>query len=117
MVYCSACGKEIDAEANFCPKCGVRTEKGVQEKVTIPWASDPYWRQELDVALKKASKAVDDGVKIVQDTFKEVVGEVDKGVKSARENVKDRTGPVFCRVCGQENNKFSRYCTKCGKEI
>ncbi len=116
-VYCSNCGKELDTEANFCPKCGVRTEKGVQEGMKIPWMSDSHVRQELDVALQKASKAIDDGVKIVQDTFKEVAGELEKGVNTARQNVKDKTGPVFCRVCGQENTRYARFCTKCGKEL
>lgn len=115
MTYCSNCGKEIDPESNFCPKCGVRTDKGVREGVSIPWASDPHWRQEMDVALQKASRAIDDGVKIVQDTFREVAGEVEKGVHSARESVK--TGPVFCKNCGAENTKYAKFCTKCGKTL
>jgi predicted amidophosphoribosyltransferase len=117
VAYCSNCGKELEAEANFCPKCGVRTEKGVKESVAIPWASDAHWRQELNTALDKASKAIDDGVKIVQDTFREVVHEVDKNVKTARTNVAERTGPVFCRNCGQENTRYARFCTKCGKPL
>jgi predicted amidophosphoribosyltransferase len=117
MAYCSNCGKELDAESNFCPKCGVRTEKGVKEGVALPWASDPYWRGEVDVALKKASKAVDEGVKIVQDTFREVAGEVEKGVKTAKTSIKESAGPVFCRNCGGENTRYARFCTKCGKEL
>ncbi len=115
MPYCSNCGKEIDAEANFCQKCGVRTEKGVKEGVSIPWTSDPQWRQEMDVALQKASRAIDDGVKIVQDTFREVAGEVGKSVNSARESVKP--GPIYCKNCGAENTKYARFCTKCGKPL
>ena len=84
MTYCSNCGKEIEAEANFCSKCGVRTDKGVTEGVAIPWASDPHWKQEMDVALTKASKAIDEGVKIVQDTFREVAHEMDKNVKKIK---------------------------------
>ena len=112
MSYCSNCGKELDAESNFCQKCGVRTDKGVKEGVAIPWASDPHWRQEMDVALQKASKAIDDGVKIVRETFRDVASEVEKGVKQARTSV-----PVTCRSCGQENTKFAKFCTKCGKEL
>ena len=115
MSYCSNCGKELDAESNFCPKCGVRTEKGVMEGISIPWASDPHWRSEVDVALQTASRALDDGVKIVQETFREVVGEVEKGVYTARTNVKERTGPAFCKVCGTENTIYAKFCTKCGK--
>jgi predicted amidophosphoribosyltransferase len=117
MSYCSNCGKELDAESNFCQKCGVRTEKGVKEGVAIPWASDPQWRQEMDVALQKASKAIDDGVKVVRDTFRDVAGEVEKGVKEARTSVREKSSSVYCRNCGQENTRYAKFCTKCGKEL
>jgi predicted amidophosphoribosyltransferase len=117
LTYCSNCGKEIENEANFCSKCGARTDKGVKEAVAIPWASDPHWRQEMDVALTKASKAIDEGVKIVQDTFREVAHEVNKNVKTARTNVAEKTGPVFCKFCGQENTRYAKFCTKCGKPL
>jgi predicted amidophosphoribosyltransferase len=117
VTYCSNCGKELDAESNFCFNCGVRTEKGIKEGASIPWASDPHWRAEIDVALQKASKAIDEGVKIVQETFREVAGEVEKGVKSAKTNIKESTGPVFCKVCGTENTKYAKFCTKCGKPL
>jgi predicted amidophosphoribosyltransferase len=117
MTYCSNCGKEIDAEANFCSKCGVRTEKGAKEGISIPWAADPHWRQEMDIALDKASKAIDQSVKIVQDKLHEVAHEVDKNVKSARTSVVEMTTPVYCKNCGQENTKYARFCTKCGKPL
>jgi predicted amidophosphoribosyltransferase len=117
MIYCSNCGKELETETNFCPKCGVRTDKGVAEGVAIPWASDPHWRQEMDVALQKASRAIDEGVKVVQETFREIAGEVEKGVKTAKTRVEERNGPVFCRNCGKENTRYARFCTKCGKEL
>ena len=115
MSFCSNCGKELDAESNFCQKCGVRTEKGVKAGVAIPWASDPHWRQEMDVALQKASKAIDEGVKIVRETFRDVAGEVEKGVKKARTSMKE--GYVECWNCGQESTKFAKFCTNCGKEL
>ncbi len=112
MSFCTNCGKGLDAESNFCPKCGVRTENGVKAGAAIPWTSDPHLRQELDVALQKASKAIDDGVKVVRETFREVAGEVEKGVKQARTSV-----PVTCQSCGQENTKFAKFCSRCGKEF
>ena len=112
MSFCTNCGKGLDAESNFCPKCGVRTENGVKAGVAIPWISDPQVRQELDVALQKASKAIDDGVKIVCETFREVAGEVEKSMKQARTSV-----PVACQNCGQENMKFAKFCSKCGREL
>jgi hypothetical protein len=112
MSFCPNCGKGLDAESNFCPKCGVRTENGVKAGVAIPWTSDPHVRQELDVALQKASKAIDDGVKIVRETFREVAGEVEKSMKQARTSV-----PVACQNCGQENMKFAKFCSRCGREL
>lgn len=117
MSYCSNCGKELDPESNFCQKCGVRTDKGVKEGVAIPWASDPHWRQEMDVALQKASKAIDEGVKVMRETFREVAGEVEKGVKEARTTVKEKGASIYCRNCGQENTRYAKFCTKCGKEL
>jgi hypothetical protein len=100
--FCTNCGKELDAESNFCPKCGVRTENGVKAGVAIPWTSDPHLRQELYVALQKASKTIDFGVKIVRETVREIEGDVEKGVKQARSSA-----PIICQNCGQENTKFA----------
>ena len=112
MSFCTNCGKGLDAESNFCPKCGVRTENGVKAGVAIPWTSDPHVRQELDVALQKASIAIDEGVKIVRETFREMAGNVEKGMKQAVS-----TTPVKCQNCGQENTKYAKFCSKCGKEL
>jgi len=117
MVYCSNCGKELSPDENFCSKCGVRTEKGVKEGAAVPWMADTHWRQDVDIALQKASKAIDDGVKVARDSLREVAQEVEKGVRSAREGVKERTGPVFCRNCGTQNTRYAKFCTKCGKEL
>ncbi len=112
MSYCTNCGKGLDAESNFCPKCGVRTENGVKAGVAIPWTSDPHVRQELDVALQKASIAIDEGVKVVRETFREVAGNVEKGMKQAVSTV-----PVTCQNCGQENMKYAKFCRRCGKGL
>ena len=112
MPFCTNCGKGFDAESNFCPKCGVRTENGVKAGVAIPWTSDPHVRQELDVALQKASKAIDEGVKVMRETFREVAGEVEKGMNQARTSV-----PVTCKNCGQENTRIAKFCSRCGKEL
>jgi predicted Zn-ribbon and HTH transcriptional regulator len=115
VTYCSNCGKALEDESNFCPKCGVRTEKGAKEGVTIPWSSDSYWRQEFDLAIAKASKAIDEGVKLFRDTFYEVVQEVDKSVKTAKANVTEMTTPPHCKSCGSENTNYAKYCTTCGE--
>lgn len=35
-MYCSKCGEELPEDAYFCPKCGHRTPKGVEEGVAYP---------------------------------------------------------------------------------
>jgi hypothetical protein len=110
--FCTNCGKELDTESYFCPRCGVRTESGVKAGLAIPWTSDPYLRRELDVALQKASKAIDEGVRTVQETFREFADEVEKGVKEARTRA-----PVICGSCGQENTRYAKFCSRCGKQL
>ncbi|MBN1682606.1 zinc-ribbon domain-containing protein [Candidatus Bathyarchaeota archaeon] len=109
MVYCSNCGKELNDDANFCTNCGTRTPKGIKEGVTIPWTETEI-KQDLDKALKKASKAIDEGVKVARETLKEVASELDKEIKS----VKEKRRPINCAVCGEENPRSAKYCTKCG---
>jgi predicted amidophosphoribosyltransferase len=117
MVYCSNCGKELDDDANFCPKCGVRTEKGAKEGITFPWTYDPYWRREIDSALKSASNAIDEGLKVARESIKEATHKVEAEFRSARQSARQRTGPVYCSFCGQENDRSAKFCTKCGKEL
>jgi len=116
LVYCSNCGKELNDDANFCTSCGTRTPKGIKEGVSIPWAETEI-KQDLDNALQKASKAIDEGVKTARESLKEVAAEIDKELKSAKEKVKERKQPVFCAVCGQENTRLAKYCTKCGNAL
>jgi len=117
MVYCSNCGRQVDDDANFCPKCGVRTEKGVSEGVSSPWFSDPRWRQDIDSALQKAGKSIDEGLKVARDSLRDAAKRVEEEVQTARKDFRERAGPVFCKACGQENTRYARFCTKCGKEL
>ncbi|MCX6644569.1 MAG: zinc ribbon domain-containing protein, partial [Candidatus Bathyarchaeota archaeon] len=36
MVYCSNCGEKIADDANFCPKCGTKTDKGKTANAAYP---------------------------------------------------------------------------------
>ncbi len=109
-MYCKNCGAEIADEVNFCPKCGVRTEKGMKEGVATPY--DTHWRQDVESALQQASKAIDEGVKVARNSLREVTKEIDKEYKTHRESEK-----LYCRNCGQENVRSARYCVKCGKPL
>ena len=35
MVYCPRCGKQVPADANYCPSCGASLHKGSTEEFTI----------------------------------------------------------------------------------
>jgi len=37
MVFCSKCGKDLPENAYFCPTCGVRTGKGAEANVPMPY--------------------------------------------------------------------------------
>ena len=37
MVFCVKCGIELPEHANFCLNCGVRTAKGAEANVPIPY--------------------------------------------------------------------------------
>lgn len=58
-MYCTNCGTELPENANFCLKCGVRTAKGVEGKVPLPYreiASDIENR--LEEAFATASEEI-----------------------------------------------------------
>jgi predicted amidophosphoribosyltransferase len=116
VIYCASCGKQIDDEANFCPKCGTRTAKAVRDGVSIPF-SETQMKADIERAIAQASKAIDEGVKIAQIALQDVVTRVDEEVRIARGKSRDTSAPFFCIACGGENNRTAKYCMKCGKEL
>ena len=116
LIYCVSCGKQIDDEANFCPKCGTRTAKAVKDGVSIPF-SETQMKADIERAIAQASRAIDEGVKIAQIALQDVVTRVDEEVRIARGKSKDQSAPFFCVACGGENNRTAKYCMKCGKEL
>ncbi len=116
MIYCASCGKQIDDEANFCPKCGTRTAKAVKDGVTIPF-SETQVKVDIERALAQASKAIDEGVKIAQIALHDVAIRVDEEVRMARGKSREQSVSLYCIACGSENNQTAKYCMKCGKEL
>ncbi len=94
VVFCSSCGEELPEDANFCPKCGVRTSKGVEAGVTTP-------------------------LRDLRDAFSRMGEELEKAFKRAREEFREATAgePVVCSNCGEENFAYARFCYKCGKKL
>ena len=59
MVFCSNCGTELPENAYFCFKCGVKTVKGVEANVSVPYRemfSD--MEKQLEKAFLTASEEI-----------------------------------------------------------
>ncbi len=118
MVFCANCGKQLEDDANFCSRCGTRTPNGVKEGVAIPW-TETQVKQDVDRALKKASAAIDEGVKTAQVALQDVAKRIDEDVKNIRErrSAKPAQAVVFCPACGAENEASNKFCWKCGAAL
>ena len=94
MVYCSRCGRELPEEANFCPKCGARTRKGIEDGISIP-------REELREGLSAI------GV------------EIEAALSEAGESIKEAAGrkTLVCPHCGERNRSAASFCHGCGKRL
>ena len=102
MVFCSKCGKELPENAYFCPSCGVKTAKGVEANVSMPYGE---MFSEMEKKLEKA--------------FLTASEEMKKAFNKVREEVKKATArePVICPSCGENNYAEDKFCRKCGKKI
>lgn len=110
MVYCSNCGAPVADEANFCPKCGTKTQKGTTSNVKYPSGEleDAFYRvgTELERAFKIAAR------------------ETEAALKRARENKKEESDEtkfnpttVVCPHCGVQNVQGAIFCNSCGKKL
>jgi ribosomal protein L40E len=115
MSTCRSCGKELSEDANFCPNCGLRTEKGENDNVRTPVERGPDWEKELELAVKKATKKLEEAVEIA----KKGLAQVSEKVKTELDKVKEtrKKGHVYCSKCGSRNPNDSDYCIKCGAKI
>jgi ribosomal protein L40E len=102
MVFCSKCGVSLTENANFCPKCGVRTKKGKEAKVSPPW-EDVFSEVgvEIETALSTASREI-------EKAFKEATGGIRKAI--AKES-------TVCSNCSEKNPTDARFCHKCGTNL
>jgi len=104
-VFCSRCGGELPENAYFCPKCGVRTAKGKEENVPIPWQD---WRDTFSEVGEEIEKA-----------FSAAAREIEKAFETAREEIKKATSkePVVCPSCGEKSPAGAQFCHKCGGKL
>jgi predicted amidophosphoribosyltransferase len=105
MVYCSRCGRELPEESNFCPKCGARTKKGIEDGISIP-------REELREGLSAI------GVEI-EAALSEAGREIQQALGEARESIKEAAGrkTLVCPQCGERNRSAASFCHGCGKRL
>jgi len=101
MVYCSNCGKELPAEAVFCPKCGTRVGAGAGTPSDEMRDSFTRMSQEMERAFTIAAK------------------EVHSAFQTARNNIQHTLSkePVVCSKCGEKNPAGASFCSKCGASL
>jgi ribosomal protein L40E len=85
MVYCSNCGAKLSEEAYFCPKCGVKTQIGVQAKAAYP-------SEELREAFTRA------GLEL-EKAFTIAARETHAALKKATQNIQQKPTPQESKVC------------------
>lgn len=104
-MFCSSCGKELPEKAYFCPRCGVRTKKGVEAGISTPW-------EDLKDAFTKMGEEMEKAFTIAGK-------EMEKAFKMARGKIKEATSrePVTCPHCGEKNLASAKFCYGCGKRL
>ena len=101
-MFCTRCGTQLPENAYFCPSCGVKTLKGVEANVQMPYG-DMF--SEMGREIEKA--------------FLTASEEMKHAFEKAREEVKRATTrePVVCANCGEKNSAGDSFCRKCGKKL
>jgi len=102
MVFCSKCGKELPENAYFCPKCGVKTAKGIEVNVSMPYGE---MFSEMEKKLEKAFLTASEDLK--------------KAFNQAKEGVKRATHQesIICPSCEEKNATGEKFCYKCGEKL
>jgi len=72
MVFCTNCGTELPENAKFCLNCGVRTAKGAEAKVPLPYRE---MFSDMENQLEKAFATASEEIK---NTFNKVKEDVRK---------------------------------------
>jgi len=81
MTYCQNCGEELSQNANYCHKCGIITEKGMEEGVKRNFDS------EIEKSLHLASINIEEGLSKVSEIIKEASEELDPQFEVVRDSL------------------------------
>ncbi|MCW4049826.1 MAG: zinc ribbon domain-containing protein [Candidatus Bathyarchaeota archaeon] len=117
MVNCRGCGDELAPIANFCPKCGLRTEKGEEEGVKTPIGTRPGWEKDIETALNNATKLMEEAFDAARRGLQTAADEIGVEIEKAKTWRATKANPVYCPKCGKKNPNDALYCTTCGKEL
>jgi RNA polymerase subunit RPABC4/transcription elongation factor Spt4 len=100
MVFCSKCGNKLPEDSYFCPKCGVRTQKGIEAGVSTP-------AEELREAFSKMGQEM-------EKAFAVASKEIQEAFKTARERIRQSVGeePTNCPNCGEKASPGANFCHK-----
>jgi hypothetical protein len=71
------CGRALLGEINFCPKCGSRTRKAIEEGINIP-------REELKEGLAAIGVEIEDVLSEAGREIQRAFGEEREGIKKPR---------------------------------
>lgn len=113
MVYCSNCGAPIADDANFCPKCGTKTQAGKTAKVAYP--SDEL-RDAFYMVGVELEKAFTIAAKETQAAFKKVSENMQQK-NTSQTNQATQSDAVICPNCGAKNVSGAIFCHTCGKRL
>jgi len=106
LTYCTNCGEKIVDDANFCPKCGVKTVKGRAAKVVYPSDElrDAFYSvgAELERAFNTAARETHSAIQKAKESWQQ---------KPARQE------NVACPKCGTKNPSGAVFCVSCGTRI
>lgn len=105
LVYCSKCGKELPENAYFCPRCGLKTKKGVEAGISTV-------TEDLRDAFSRMGEEIEKAFSIAG-------REIEKAFKTAKEKISESTSrePIACPSCKMENPAHAKFCYNCGKKL
>jgi ribosomal protein L40E len=113
MTFCSHCGTQLSDENYFCPKCGTKTQKGVQDNIKYP-------TDQLRDAFTQAGREM-------EKAFTIAATELHKAFQNVREDFKNNpeqtttqqatVSKVNCINCGAINEPDAVFCRNCGTKL
>ena len=107
MAYCVSCGEKLPENANFCPKCGMRTPIGVAAGAAEP-------REAIRQAFSEAGKELERAFSIAAEEVRKAFAEAREGVEKNRKTPKVT---ITCAQCGSSNPAEAKFCSKCGNPL